>query len=226
MHGAGHGAGLLPRKPNTSSRVEVGLLDRDAEGLTGPPQRAAEEFGAARPSLDDGSDDLAARARGHAERVAAYGLALAEVYGMRLADEPQIEFGFLLHDVGKVAVPDAILFKPGPMTEVERSVMQQHPVTGTEIVRDIEFLGAAREVIRSHHERWDGAGYPDGLAGEQIPIISRIALVCDAYHAMTSDRPYRAAMAPDAARREIAANAGSQFCPASAQALLTTLEAE
>jgi len=105
----------------------------------------------------------------HAERVAAYGLALAEVYGMRLADEPEIEFGFLLHDAGKVAVPDAILFKPGPLTAAERLVMQQHPVTGSEIVRDIEFLGAARDVIRSHHERWDGGGYPDGLAGEDIP---------------------------------------------------------
>ena len=96
----------------------------------------------------------------HAERVAAYGLAIAEIYGMRLGDEPQIEFGFLLHDVGKVAVPDAILFKPGPLTAAERLVMQQHPVTGSEIVRDIDFLGAARDVIRSHHERWDGSGLP------------------------------------------------------------------
>ena len=105
----------------------------------------------------------------HAERVAAYGLALAEVYGLRLGDEPQIEFGFLLHDVGKVAVPDAILFKPGPLTEAERIVMQQHPVTGSEIVREIEFLGAAREVIRSHHERWDGSGYPDAPRGRRDP---------------------------------------------------------
>ena len=107
----------------------------------------------------------------HAERVAAYGLAIAEVYGMRLSDQPEIEFGFLLHDVGKVAVPDAILFKPGPLTETQRLVMQEHPVTGSKIVREIEFLGAARDVIRSHHERWDGTGYPDGLAGDGDPAL-------------------------------------------------------
>jgi len=125
----------------------------------------------------------------HAERVAAYGIALAEVYGMH--DEPQIEFGFLLHDVGKVAVPDAILFKPGPLTAAERLVMQQHPVTGSEIVRDIDFLGAARDVIRSHHERWDGSGYPDGLAGDAIPVSARVFAVADTLDALTSRRPYR-----------------------------------
>jgi ribonuclease P protein subunit RPR2 len=149
----------------------------------------------------------------HAERVADYGLALADVYGMRLGDEPEIEFGFLLHDVGKVAVPDAILFKPGPLTAAERLVMQQHPVTGSEIVREIEFLGAARDVIRSHHERWDGSGYPDGLTGEDIPISARVFAVADTLDALTTRRPYREASSIADARAIIEAGRGTHFDP-------------
>ena len=149
----------------------------------------------------------------HAERVAAYGLALAEIYGMKLGDEPQIEFGFLVHDVGKVAVPDAILFKPGPLTGAERLVMQQHPVTGSEIVRDIDFLGAARDVIRSHHERWDGTGYPDGLAGDDIPLYARVFAVADTLDALTTRRPYREASSIEEARVTIEESSGSHFDP-------------
>jgi putative nucleotidyltransferase with HDIG domain len=149
----------------------------------------------------------------HAERVAAYGLALAEVYGMRLGPGPEIEFGFLLHDVGKVAVPDAILFKPGPLTAAERTVMEQHPVTGSEIVRDIDFLGAARDVIRSHHERWDGGGYPDGRAGEDIPVAARVFAVADALDALTTRRPYREPSSIAHAREIIEAGSGTHFDP-------------
>ncbi len=149
----------------------------------------------------------------HAERVAAYGLAIGAVYGMPISDEPQIEFGFLLHDVGKVAVPDAILFKPGPLTAAERLVMQQHPVTGSEIVREIDFLGAARDVIRSHHERWDGSGYPDGLAGQAIPVSARIFAVADTFDALTTDRPYRHASTIAAAREMVEESSGSHFDP-------------
>ncbi len=150
----------------------------------------------------------------HAERVAAYGLALAEAYGMRLGDHPEIEFGFILHDAGKVAVPDAILFKPGPLTSAERLIMQQHPVTGWEIVRDIEFLGAARDVIRHHHERWDGTGYPDRLAGEAIPISARIFAVADTFDALTTNRPYRQASTIAQARDIILQAEGTHFDPA------------
>jgi putative nucleotidyltransferase with HDIG domain len=149
----------------------------------------------------------------HAERVAAFGLAIADVYGMRLSDQPEIEFGFLLHDVGKVAVPDAILFKPGPLTETQRSVMQEHPVTGSKIVREIEFLGAARDVIRSHHERWDGTGYPDGLAGDEIPLSARVFAVADTLDALTTRRPYREASTITEARAVIDAGSGSHFDP-------------
>ncbi|MDX6721560.1 MAG: hypothetical protein QOJ63_3814 [Solirubrobacteraceae bacterium] len=149
----------------------------------------------------------------HAERVAAYGLALGKVYGMRLDDDPLIEFGFLLHDAGKVAVPDAILFKPGPLTAEERLVMQQHPITGSRIVRDIDFLGAARDVIRSHHERWDGTGYPDGLAGEDIPVSARVFAVADALDALTTLRPYRGASTLVQARVLIEEGSGTHFDP-------------
>ena len=149
----------------------------------------------------------------HAERVAAYGLRLADAYGMRLGDEPEIEFGFLLHDAGKVAVPDAILFKPGRLTNAERLIIEQHPVTGSEIVRDIEFLGAARDVIRHHHERWDGTGYPDRLAGDEIPISARIFAVADTLDALTTNRPYRRASTIAQARMIILQATGTHFDP-------------
>jgi ribonuclease P protein subunit RPR2 len=150
----------------------------------------------------------------HAERVAAYGLRLADAYGMRLGDEPEIEFGFLLHDAGKVAVPDAILFKPGLLTPAERLIIEQHPVTGSEIVRDIAFLGAARDVIRHHHERWDGTGYPDRLAGANIPISARIFAVADTLDALTTNRPYRRASTIAQARVIILQAVGTHFDPA------------
>jgi ribonuclease P protein subunit RPR2 len=149
----------------------------------------------------------------HAERVAAYGLRLASAAGMDVGDEPQIEFGFLLHDVGKVAVPDAILFKPGPLTPEERAIMQQHPVTGSEIVRDIDFLGAARDVIRSHHERWDGRGYPDRMASTDIPLSARVFAVADTLDALTTNRPYRRASSFGRARAIIVRDSGTHFDP-------------
>jgi ribonuclease P protein subunit RPR2 len=149
----------------------------------------------------------------HAERVAAYGLAIARAAGMQLSEEPQIEFGFLLHDVGKVAVPDAILFKPGPLTAAERLIVEQHPVTGSEIVRDIDFLGAARDVIRSHHERWDGNGYPDHMAGTDIPLSARVFAVADTIDALTTNRPYRRASSFAKARAIIVKDAGTHFDP-------------
>lgn len=149
----------------------------------------------------------------HAERVAAYGLQLADAYGMRLGDDPEIEFGFLLHDAGKVAVPDAILFKPGRLTHAERLIIEQHPVTGAEIVRDIAFLGAARDVIRHHHERWDGTGYPDKLAGEEIPVSARIFAVADTLDALTTNRPYRRASTLAQARVIILQAVGTHFDP-------------
>jgi ribonuclease P protein subunit RPR2 len=149
----------------------------------------------------------------HAERVAAYGLQIARASGTQLAEDPEVEFGFLLHDVGKVAIPDAILFKPEPLSETERSLMERHTVIGWEILRDVDFLGEAKAVVRSHHERWDGAGYPDGLAGEDIPLAARMFAVADTLDALTTDRPYRPGRSFDEARAIILAEAGTQFDP-------------
>jgi cyclic di-GMP phosphodiesterase len=149
----------------------------------------------------------------HAERVAAFGLEIARTLGLARLDAPEIEFGFLLHDIGKVAIPDAILYKPGPLTKEERQLMARHPTIGAEIVDGIEFLEEAAKVVRSHHERWDGTGYPDGLKGEEIPIAARVFSVADVFDALTTTRPYRPALTLAEARRMIVLGAGSQFDP-------------
>jgi putative nucleotidyltransferase with HDIG domain len=148
----------------------------------------------------------------HAQRVAAYGLRIAHAAGVEV--DPEVEFGFLLHDIGKVAVPDAILFKPGPLTPEERALMIKHPQIGSEILRHIDFLDDAKVVVLHHHERWDGQGYPDGLAGEEIPLQARVFALADTLDALTTDRPYRPACGWAEARQAIRAEAGAQFDPA------------
>jgi HD-GYP domain-containing protein (c-di-GMP phosphodiesterase class II) len=162
----------------------------------------------------------------HAERVAAYGLAIAAATGSELTDQPEIEFGFLLHDVGKVAIPDAILYKPKPLEPHEFRLMARHPVIGWEIVRDVRFLGEARDVVRSHHERWDGAGYPDQLAGEEIPFAARVFALADTLDALTTDRPYRKASTFAHAREIIRENSGTQFDPSIVEAFDRIPDAE
>lgn len=139
-----------------------------------------------------------------------------------LSDEAQseIEQVALLHDIGKIGIPDAILRKAGPLTDDEWVLMRQHPAIGARLVESIEPLAHLGPLIRAEHERWDGTGYPDGLAATEIPLASRFVFVCDAYHAMTSDRPYRATMSVEEARRELEANCGTQFDPEVVQALL------
>jgi len=149
----------------------------------------------------------------HAERVAAYGLELTRRIDPELAGDPQTEFGFLLHDVGKVAIPDGVLYKATDLSDEEQSLMRRHPVIGFEIVSGIEFLTDAAQIVRHHHERFDGEGYPDGLAGDEIPLAARIFAVADALDAMTTDRPYRPGLTIDQAREEIRAGAGAQFDP-------------
>jgi ribonuclease P protein subunit RPR2 len=150
----------------------------------------------------------------HAERVSAYALLIAHAAGLDVTANREIEFGFLLHDIGKVQVPDAILFKPGRLTPEERLVMQQHPITGYQIVRGIDFLGEARDVIRHHHERFDGTGYPDHLAGEAIPLWARVFAVADVLDALTTERPYRLPSSIAEARQMIVDGSGSHFDPA------------
>ncbi len=148
----------------------------------------------------------------HAQRVAAYGLRIAQAAGVDV--DPQTEFGFVLHDVGKVAVADAILFKPGPLTHEERELIERHPVIGSDILDHVDFLDEAKQVVRHHHERWDGTGYPDRLAGEAIPVEARVFAVADTLDALTTDRPYRVASNWAQARLIIRGESGTQFDPA------------
>ena len=130
----------------------------------------------------------------------------------------------MLHDIGKVGIPDAILQKQGPLDDRDWQLMRQHPVIGERIILASPGLAHLAPAIRAEHERWDGGGYPDGLAREQIPLASRITLACDALQAMTSDRPYRPAMTIDQAREQLRAGAATQFDPRVIDAVLAELE--
>jgi ribonuclease P protein subunit RPR2 len=151
--------------------------------------------------------------RRHLDRTSRYGLALARVIDPDLASSPGLAEGFLLHDIGKIGIPDRILTKPGPLLSPEWARMRTHPLVGAQIVSSISFLGDAVDVIRHHHERFDGSGYPDGLAGDEIPLSARIFAVVDAFDAMTTDRPYRTAGPSEAAIEEIVRCSGSHFDP-------------
>jgi HD-GYP domain-containing protein (c-di-GMP phosphodiesterase class II) len=148
----------------------------------------------------------------HIERCRVYGMALLAEMGV--ADENrEAEFGFLLHDAGKVGVPERVLNKPGPLTAAEWRIMRTHPVIGYQLVADIPFLRTAALVVRFHHETFDGTGYPEGLKAEEIPLPARAFSVVDAFDAMTVDRPYRPALSVDAAVTELERMAGTQFDP-------------
>jgi len=150
----------------------------------------------------------------HAIRVQRYATELVGGVDPGLLDDPSIEYGFLLHDVGKLGIPDSVLKKQAPLSEDERSVMQQHTLLGEAMLSNVTLLdGAGLQIVRSHHERWDGTGYPDALIGEEIPITARIFALVDAMDAMTTDRPYRRAQSWETATSEILAQAGKQFDP-------------
>ena len=151
----------------------------------------------------------------HSHRVRAYAVCLlAEIDPRALDRDPGVEHGFLLHDVGKIGIPDAILRKRGLLTHTERQRMQTHTLVGERMLTGISFLeGEGLQVVRSHHERWDGGGYPDGLSEYDIPLPARIFAVADSLDAMTSDRPYRRALPWEAAHDEIVAQSGRQFDP-------------
>jgi hypothetical protein len=156
----------------------------------------------------------------HSYRVQRYARALALRVDASVLEDPTVELGFLLHDVGKLALPDRILFKPGALTDAELETMQTHPLLGAELVSGIlPADGQATAVVRSHHERWDGRGYPDGLRGEDIPLAARIFAVADSLDAITSDRPYRPARTWAEALQTVRAEAGKQFDPRVVDAL-------
>jgi response regulator RpfG family c-di-GMP phosphodiesterase len=150
---------------------------------------------------------------GHSERVVTYSLRLGQEYGLDSSRTKALEFGSLLHDIGKIGVPDLILRKPAKLTEEEWVLMREHPTHGQQILKGIEFLEGAARVVAQHHEKWDGSGYPLGLKGEEIDLCARIFSVADAFDAMTSDRVYRKGKPYRDAAKELDDWAGKQFDP-------------
>jgi HD-GYP domain-containing protein (c-di-GMP phosphodiesterase class II) len=156
---------------------------------------------------------------GHLARVTAYGVEACRALGGDLAATPGLEYAFLLHDLGKIGVPDAVLNKAGPLSDEEGALMKEHPAIGLRILEGVPRMDVVRAVVYSHHERWDGAGYPEGLKDEQIPLAARVFAAVDAFDAITTDRPYQAAGSLDEALRRLRGAAGSQFAPDAVEAI-------
>jgi HD-GYP domain-containing protein (c-di-GMP phosphodiesterase class II) len=211
------------------ARREVRTLCELADAAAGALAQAEsheDSLMSVRELLDAGAAGLDSRdgytAR-HSEEVLALARVVGEHLGLERAALIELELSALLHDLGKLGVPEAILRKPGPLRGEQREVINRHPAQGAELLKAIPGLEAVATIVRFHHERWDGGGYPDGLRAHRIPLTSRIIAACDAYHAMTSDRPYRGALPPEHAMRELHASAGAQFDPRVVDALLQVL---
>ncbi len=159
--------------------------------------------------------------KGHCGRVAAYSLVLAKESGYPDDGLETLEFGAFLHDIGKIGIKDAVLFKPGPLEPDEWAHMREHPVKGYEIASKIEMLKPIMSAVRNHHERWDGTGYPDTLVGEEIPMAARIVAIADAYDAMATDRPYKKAMSLDECEAMLRKASGKMYDPALIEIFVT-----
>jgi HD-GYP domain-containing protein (c-di-GMP phosphodiesterase class II) len=160
----------------------------------------------------------------HSRDVVELSMAVAAELGLGAQDMRDVEFVALLHDVGKVRIPKEIINKPGRLNEEERAIINTHTIEGELMLKKVGgLLGRVGTVVRSCHERWDGKGYPDGVSGKDIPLVARIVALCDAYNAMTTDRPYRAALSEHEAMAEVVANSGSQFDPGVVDALFAVL---
>ena len=181
-------------------------LDRALNSLEGAYRSTLKALTAALETRDS-------ETHGHSERVVSYSLRLGREYGLSSDQMKALEFGSLLHDIGKIGVPDSILRKPAKLTEEEWVRMREHPLHGQQILRGIEFLQGASRVVAQHHEKWDGTGYPLGLRSEDIDICARIFSVADAFDAITSDRVYRRGKPYEAAAQELDDWAGRQFDP-------------
>jgi len=202
-------------------------LERANREILAMSMRLKETYDATLEALAAALDARDRDTGGHSSRVSVYTMDMARVLGIRegSAEWLDIERASLLHDVGKIGIADSILNKPGPLTAEEWQEMRKHPAIGYEMLRDVKFLAVAAEIVYSHHERYDGKGYPKGLKSDEIPLGSRIFAVADAFDAMTSDRPYRRALDWRKAREEILTNSGVQFDPEVVEAFLKCLDA-
>jgi len=205
-------------------RYQLHLESRVAE-RTADLQRANAElrksYDITLEALGDALDLKDAETEGHSKRVTAFTIAIARAMGLHDDNIRVIARGAFLHDIGKMAIPDNVLRKPGPLNEEELNIMREHCLRGYQMVTKIPFLTEAAEIVYSHQERWDGTGYPRGLKGEEIPLGARIFAIADTLDAMTSDRPYRGAQSYQAAREEIERWSGRQFDPVIVQVFLS-----
>jgi response regulator RpfG family c-di-GMP phosphodiesterase len=201
-------------------RVEEATRDLDAayRQLQETYKTTLEALGSALDTRDVGTE-------AHSRRVHGYAMAIAREYGVPEADMADLAHGTLLHDIGKIGIPDAILLKQGPLTKEEWAVMRRHPEIGKRLIESIPFLRGAVPIVYCHHEKWDGTGYPRGLKGGEIPLGARIFAVVDAFDAMTFDRPYSKAISFEAAKAEIKRCAGSHFDPLVVEAFFRVPEA-
>jgi putative nucleotidyltransferase with HDIG domain len=174
-------------------------------------------------SAIDASDPFT---RGHSYRISKYAVRIARHLGVSEKEVEEIEYGALLHDIGKIAIQHDILLKPGRLDENERELMRTHPKVGHDILRGLKFLEGAAEIVYCHHEQPDGKGYPRGLGPQRIPMGSRIIMVVDAFDAMTSDRPYRRGLPPEVAYEELRRHSGTQFFADVVDALIELNEAK
>jgi putative two-component system response regulator len=226
LGGRGRRTPTRPRAPvrEAADEEELLLYARDLRHVLelerGQRRALADAYVATISALANALETRDAHTRAHSRRVQAYASALLRALEpTRLDEEPRLQYGFLLHDVGKIGIPDRILLKPGPLTRAERRQMETHTLLGEQMLSGVRFLeGEPLRIVREHHERWDGRGYPDRKGGEEISLGARVFAVADALDAMTSHRPYRRALPWAVARAEIVAGAGAQFDPAVVEA--------
>ncbi|WP_426448854.1 HD-GYP domain-containing protein [Paenibacillus sp. S-38] len=201
-------------------RNSAGTIDRQNRELEAMVSRIERTYDESLQALSSALDSRDNETHGHSFRVTSYALRLGMEMNLPDKELGYLARGALLHDVGKIGVPDAILLKPAELTEEEWVVMKSHVEIGYRMLKHITLLSPSLDVVRYHHERWDGGGYPYGLRGEEIPLFARIFALCDSYDAMTSDRPYRKGWGYTEARAEIERCTGTQFCPEVVQAFL------
>jgi len=209
---------LEHRQSLISRREQQALLERRVVEATQELEvtlhRLEDTYRSTLEALGSAIDTRDVGTHAHSRRVRGYSLVIARAHGVPEARLRDIEHGVLLHDIGKIGIPDAILLKPGPLTPAEWKVMRRHPEIGRQLIEKIPFLRGAVPIVYHHHEHWDGTGYPLGLCGKAIPLGARVFAVADAFDAMTFDRPYSRAISMEAAREEIGRCAGTHFDPA------------
>lgn len=203
----------------TATRRQVRDLAALHERAAEQTRQLNETYGATLAVLGDALELRDEETMGHTERVVSLAVALGRGLGLTTEDLMHLEWGAYVHDLGKIGVPDAVLRKPGPLSPDEWKLMQRHPEQGYHLLQRLFFLSRSLDVVRYHHERFDGKGYPIGLRGDEIPLLARIFAVADAYDAMTNDRPYRRAMTAEEALTEIRRHKGTQFDPSVVDAL-------